>query len=165
MEAGDARAIFSLGCDYRDGSDGFTQDYDKALEYWHRAGELGHAAAYGTIGSAYYKGEGVEVDKKKAKYFVEKAAIRGSVVARHNLGLVEEVAGNYERALKHYMIAVVSGDNDSLKQIKVFYSDGHATKEDYRKALQLYQTYLNEIKSDQRDEAAAADEEYRYYWY
>ena len=31
------------------------------------------------------------------------------------------------------------------------------------KALQSYQTYLEEIKSDQRDKAAAADEKYRYY--
>jgi len=41
--------------------------------------------------------------------------------------------------------------------------DGHATKEDYTKALQLYQTYLGEIKSNQRDEAASADEDNRYY--
>ena len=32
------------------------------------------------------------------------------------------------------------------------------------KALQTYQTYLSEIQSSQRDEAAAFDiEEYRYY--
>ena len=37
------------------------------------------------------------------------------------------------------------------------------TKEDYMKALQLYQEYLDEIKSHQRDEAAAADEKCRYY--
>jgi len=162
-EAGDAQAIFSLGCYYRDGSDGFTQDYDKALEHWHRAGELGHAAAYSTIGSAYYKGEGVEIDKKKAKHFVENAAIRGSVVARHNLGLVEREAGNMDRALKHFIIAVGFGDSDSLDCIKEMFTYGHATKEDYTKALLSYQKYLGEIKSRQRDEAAAAGEEYRYY--
>ena len=44
------------------------------------------------------------------------------------------------------------------------YSNGHyATKEDYTKALQLYQTYLVEIKSAQRDKAAAFNKEFRYY--
>ncbi len=43
-------------------------------------------------------------------------------------------------------------------------SNGNATKEEYTKALQLYQAYLSEIKSPQRDKAAAAhDECYRYY--
>ena len=45
------------------------------------------------------------------------------------------------------------------------YSNGQATKDDYMRALQLYQTYLGEIKSDQRDKAVAADEKYRYYQY
>ena len=62
------------------------------------------------------------------------------------------------------MIAVKDGDNDSLKCIKQLYSNGHATKEDYTTALQLYQEYLGEIKSRQRDEAAAFNsEKYRYY--
>lgn len=34
---------------------------------------------------------------------------------------------------------------------------------DYKKALQSYQEYLSEIKSPQRDKAAAARENYRYY--
>ena len=61
------------------------------------------------------------------------------------------------------MIAVRDGENDSLKQIKEFYSNGQASKEDYTTALQSYQAYLGEIKSKLRDEAAAAREDYRYY--
>ena len=38
------------------------------------------------------------------------------------------------------------------------YSNGDATKEDYTKALQSYQTYLRGIKSRQRDEAAADED-------
>ena len=41
--------------------------------------------------------------------------------------------------------------------------DGDAMKEDYAKALRVYQAYLVEIKSPQRDEAAAADENCKYY--
>ena len=61
------------------------------------------------------------------------------------------------------MIAVRAGDYDSLKRIQIMYSDGHATKEDYTAALQSYQAYLMEIKSAQRDKAAAYSESYRYY--
>ena len=87
----------------------------------------------------------------------------GDTAARHNLGLKEAVEeGNTERALKHYMIAIRAGD-DALKQVQQMYSSGHATKEDYTKALQLYQEYLGEIKSSQRDKAAASYENCRYY--
>ena len=45
----------------------------------------------------------------------------------------------------------------------MYYKYGYATKEDYTKALLTYQSYLGEIKSKQRDEAAEADDQYRYY--
>jgi len=91
------------------------------------------------------------------------AAIAGDEYARYNLGLNEDDKDNIERALKHWMIAVRAGDNDSLKEIQELYTEGDATKEDYMKALQSYQQYLREIKSEQRDKAAAAREDHRYY--
>ena len=90
-------------------------------------------------------------------------AINGDVIARYNLALDEKKAGNYDRAFKHFMIAVQCGDNESLEKIRGLYSNGHATKEVYTKALRAYQEYLDEIKSPQRDKAAAAHEDYRYY--
>jgi len=163
IEAGDSRAIHNLGCYYRDGVYGFRRDYDKASELYHRAGELGYAGAYTNIGASYDNGEGVEVDKENAAYYYELAAIKGNVYARHNLGVNEENEGNLDRALKHYMIAIKSGQGESLKSIQKMYKHGDASREDYMKALQLYQEYLGEIKSDQRDKAAAASERFRYY--
>ena len=61
------------------------------------------------------------------------------------------------------MIAAKSGHNESMDQIKRVYSNGEATKDDYTRALQLYQEYLVEIKSVQRDKAASAYDDYRYY--
>ena len=61
------------------------------------------------------------------------------------------------------MIAVEGGSNDSLKTIKQLYSKGYATKDDYAKALQAYRSYLSDIKSGQRDEAAAYSDNYKYY--
>ena len=89
--------------------------------------------------------------------------VGGSIAARHSLGYRELQADNVDRAIRHFLIAVRGGDKDSLTNIKSLYSYGHAKKEDYTKALQSYQAYLDEIKSDQRDKAAAAREDYRYY--
>jgi len=158
MEANDPIAIYNLGCEYS-----LPQDSDKALEFYHRAAELGYPTAYNGIGVAYDLGEGVEVDKKKAKHYYELAAIGGQEVARYNLGLMEKKGGDMDRALKHFIIAARSGDSDSLKQIQNLYSNGHATKKDYMKGLQSYQTYLGEIKSFQRNKAAVLDERCRYY--
>jgi len=163
IEANDPIAINNRGCEYRDGEFEFQQDHGKALELWHRAAELGYAAAYCCIGYAYNNGYGVEEDMKKATYYFELAAMGGDATARYNLGVFEKRLGNMENAAKHYMIAVGSGESDALKAIKSLYLSGHATKEDYTKALQSYQKYLGEIKSEQRDEAAAANDEYRYY--
>jgi len=164
VEMNDPLAIGKQGGYYADGKKGFPQDNKKALELWHQAGELGFALAHSCIGYAYNNGRlGVKVDKKKANHYYELAAMKGEVSARHNLGVNEARTGNIERALKHHMIAIESGEVDSLNEIKRLHTLGFATKEDYTKALQSYQAYLSEIKSDQRDEAAAADEKYRYY--
>jgi len=167
IQADDVIAIYGMGCYYRDGvCNGkyeFPQDMNKALKLWHRAAELGNADAYCNIGSTYYRGTGVEVDLKKAYHYYELGAIGGDVYSRNNLGIFERDEGNMDRALKHFLIAVRGGHSESLTEIKQFYSDGYATKEDYTKALQSYQAYLGEIKSAQRDKAAAAREENRYY--
>jgi len=159
----DARAMFNGGCYYYQGTNGFIQSYTKALELYHQAAELGQATASSCIGYAYSIGQGVEVDKKKANHYYELAAMGGCEGARYNLGLVEEKAGNFDRAIKHYMIAVRSGNSQSLEAIKQLYTNEHATKEDYTTTLRLYQAYLGEIKSTQRDKAAEFDKKYRYY--
>ena len=175
IEAGDAHAMYDLGCFYFNGLHGLPQDYAKALELWHRAAELGNALAYHNIGSAYYEGNGVERDEKKALHYWELAAMGGDTNARHNLGAIEFNTGNMDlgvlekraenmdRALKHHMIAAGSGYSRSLENIKLMYKDGYATKDDYAKALRVYQANPIEIKSPQRDEAAAFSDNYKYY--
>ena len=156
-------AMYNLACDYRDGDDGYPQNYAKALELIYRAEELGCSEAYFSIGYTYDYGEGVEVDSKKAVHYYELAAMGGDADARYHLGSIEKCSGNWKRAVKHYMIAAGTGDGDSVKGIQDMYSSGFATKEDYTKALRAYQSYLSEIKNRQRDQAAAFSDQYRYY--
>ena len=163
MKLGDPRAFFDYGCFHNTGEEGFPLDHSKALDFWRRAAKLGHAGANFNIGCAYNSGTTVDFDMKKAKHHWELAAMKGDETARHNLGCIEERENNMDRAVKHWILAAGSGENRSLKKIQGLYSTGHATKDDYAKALQAYQTYLEEIKSDKRDEAGATFENYRYY--
>lgn len=159
----DANAFYNEGCYYSRGMHGYIQDTIKALEHWHQAGELGHAAAYLNIGYAYENGRGVERDELKAIHFYELAAMGGDEGARHNLGSMEERAGNIERAVKHYMTAAGSGSSDSLEAIKRMYIKGNTTKDEYANALRSHKVYLDEIRSAQRDEAAAFSDDFKYY--
>ena len=163
MEVGDADAIYNLGCCYADGDWGLPQDIAKALELCHRAAELGNAKSYTSIGVTYYGGNGVERDESKANHYFELAAKGGDSNSRYNLGNAEGRKGNMDRALKHFMISVEFGHHDSLEIIKQMFMKGHATKDDYAKALRVYQANLVEIKSPQRDEAAAYSDAFKYY--
>ena len=163
LDVGDAEAIHIFGSYYSRGICGLPQDRTKALELYHRAAELGYAPAYHNIGWSYQNGCGVERDMKKAVRYWEQAAMGGHTAARHNLGAFENNTGNVDRALRHYMISVDGGCHLSSREIHKLYKVGHVTKEEYTKALRSYQKYLVEIRSAQRDEAAASDEDYKYY--
>jgi TPR repeat protein len=155
-EVDDAVAINYLGGCYSNGSMGLPQNYDKAIEFWLRAGELGCAEAYHNLGVAYQNGEGVERELKKAKHYYELATIGGDVAGRYSLGVVEAQQGNVSRAMKHWMISARAGDDDSLKRIRKGFMAGHVTKIDFERALRAHKESKDEERSDQREAAAAA---------
>ena len=167
MKVNDAAAIHNIGGFHSRGLVGCPQNYAKALKLYQRAAELGRAESFNNIGNTYAYGRGVEIDRKKAIHYWELAAMGGVVEARNKLGFEEivvgSIGGNMDRALKHLMIAVEGGHKDSLENIKRLYMNGHATKDDYATALGKYQAYVDEIKSVQRDEAAAYDADWEYY--
>ena len=94
-------------------------------------------------------------------------------MARYNLGqsafcggkLFNPAPSDTERslALKHWQIAVKCGSSDSLQTIQEWYKQGVATKQDFETALRSRQEYLGEIRSVQRDQAAAVGNHYKYY--
>ena len=108
-------------------------------------------------------GNNVRKDEKKANTHIELAAMMGDERARGKLGDDEFRQGNMDRALKHMMIAVASGCDQSLNMINHWFANGGVSKEDYAIALRSRQAYLDEIRSDQRDEAAAFGDHYKYY--
>ena len=87
----------------------------------------------------------------------------GICKGKDGLGLLEINAGNVDRAVKHLSIAAGCGSSQSLDILKQLYSRGEATKDEYTKALRVFQSYLPEIRSKQRDEAAEFHESCKYY--
>ena len=130
-------------------------DYDKAVEYWTKAAELGEFHAHCKLGLIFYKGIGVEKDEEKAIYHWEKAAIGGHPYARNNLAVFEQNKGNFERATKHFIIAAKQGLEESMKNLWKNYSAGHITKEKLDATLRAHQSAIGATKSQQRDEGEA----------
>jgi hypothetical protein len=130
-------------------------EHDKALEYWAKAAELGDMQAHACLGELYYHEDGVEKDKEKAVYHLEKAAIGGHPGARILLADYEIENDRKERAAKHLMIAANLGCNDSLEFVKSFYVKGMCSKEDYAAALRGHQAAVNDTKSAEREKAEA----------
>ena len=155
VEVNDATAIYTLGFYYSQGKHGLPQDWAKANDLYCKSGELGCARAYHCLGRSYADGRGFEMDKKKAKYYWEIAAMNGDAQARIELGGIEFEQGNYDRAYKHYMIAARGGFDMSLKKVGEGYKDGYVTKDEYANTLRAYQCSVDEMKSKQRDIAAA----------
>ena len=155
MEADNAQAFHQLAGCYEHGITGMPLDITKANELYLGAGELGCAKAYCILGSSYYNGRGVEMDKKKAKYYYELAAMNGNAQARHNLGITEGKAGNYHRAYKHFILAAKAGFKESLERVKEGFMHGVITKDEYANTLRAYQQQHDEMKSDDRDRAPA----------
>ena len=82
VELNDPNAIFLFGMEYFEGGVGVEQDIGKAVELLHRATELGSINAHSKVGGLYWRGDGVQVDNKKANYHLEIAAMAGNVRAR-----------------------------------------------------------------------------------
>jgi len=152
MDKGNAEAIYNLAGYYEQGSNGLAQDYQKARELTLKAGELGCAGAYFNLGNSYNNGMGVELDKKKAIYYWELAAIKGHVKARHNLGVLEGQAGNHQRAFRHTILSARAGHKGSLDAVKKGFVYGKVfTKVEYADTLRAYHERQKEMKSEERD--------------
>ncbi|EJK74465.1 hypothetical protein THAOC_03854 [Thalassiosira oceanica] len=136
-EKKDAEAINHLGDKYCLGKNGLQKDMRKAFDLWEEAAELGS----------------IKKDKATAAQFWTKAAMQGHAESRHNLGYHEGDKGNHGRAVKHWLISAKMSLKGSVETIKKMFMAGLATKEQYAEALKGYQDAVEEMKSNDRDEA------------
>ena len=157
----DPAAIHFLGQKYFFGRLGLQKDMRRAVELWTEAADLGSIDALYHLGNSYFNGDGVQQDMAKGAELYRKAALHGHVLSRHNLGCLEEEKGNYDRAVRHFLISANMGLHYSVEQIKQMFTGGVATKEQYAEALRGCQEAVEEMKSRDREEAKR-DEAKRY---
>eukprot|EP00984_Skeletonema_dohrnii_P009889 scaffold3803_cov95-Skeletonema_dohrnii-CCMP3373.AAC.1 len=131
-------------------------EYKSAVKYYKKAAEFGDADAHYNLSAMYKNGEGVEKDDKMKVYHLEEAAIGGHPDARANLGAIEGHNGRAERATKHFIIGAKLGSDFSLEMVKLGYTEGLVSKEDFASALRAHQAAVDATKSTQRDEGEAA---------
>mmetsp|Transcript_11351 Transcript_11351/g.24933 ORF Transcript_11351/g.24933 Transcript_11351/m.24933 type:complete len:606 (-) Transcript_11351:163-1980(-) len=139
------------------GKYGYARDEEKGFELLMKAGELGCAEAYYSVGNVYYVGGhfGVEKDVPKAKHFLELSAINGCIEARHDLGCRENTTSTVGRGLQHFHIGARAGFEPSMRAIKKGFKEKYVTKDEYEETLRAYQQSRDEMKSKQRDKALA----------
>ncbi|KAK1745504.1 hypothetical protein QTG54_003428 [Skeletonema marinoi] len=131
-------------------------DYDTAFGYFTKAAELDRC----------------EKNEEKEKIHSEEAAIAGHPIARYNLAIIEGCIGREKRemsylnrSVKHFIIAANLGCNDSIQQLKHYYSAGWVSTEDFAAALRANQAAVDATKSPQREvglrEVASSQDGYR----
>ena len=154
----DHDAFTLIGICYQRGDLGISKDNLKALDCWIQAVELGSAEACGAIGVCYDQGEGVAVDKERAALFNRVGALRGNIVARHNIGCSEYNSGHHEIGIRHWKIAAEAGDQDSLNALRRIYNaDSKIPGKEFISKEYLESTYRSgheaqmEVKTEERE--------------
>jgi len=154
VDANDPAAITLLGDFHYFGQHGLERDVQRTIRLWREAADRGSSEAQMKLGNCYCNGDGVTLDEAKGLQYWGKAACQGHLAARHNLGAHESACGNFERAVRHWMISAKMGDKSSLDNIKAMFAAGHATKQQYGEALVGYQASTEEMKSPDRERAS-----------
>ena len=151
-------AITAMGEAYRNGKYGIARDDLKSLDCYIRAIELGSASACTNIGDGYAGGNGLAVDKERAALFWKIGALRGEIVARHNIGCSEYQSGNHEIGIRHWKIAAEAGSQLSLNVLrKIYNADGKIPGKEFISKECMDTVYRSgheaqeEVKSEERE--------------
>lgn len=153
-EANNAQAMCVLGLMYQDGVDGVEKDRRKAMTLLLRASELGSTLAHLKLA--------ITAKDDEYEHYLELAAKNGCPLSRYFLGNEEANRGKIDRAIMHWKLACEGGHPGALKSILRCVQRGTASRDDYRKSLQSYQQYLKDVKTTERDEAAAHSDHSKY---
>ncbi|MCR5150573.1 MAG: sel1 repeat family protein [Clostridiales bacterium] len=85
-DEGNADAMNDLGAQYYNGSRGFEQSFEKAVEYYKTAAENGSRQAQENLGYCYYYGRNMPVDYEKAFHYFALGAFDGHIISLYKIG-------------------------------------------------------------------------------
>ena len=150
---GDTKAQNNLALLYLNGGQGFSQDEEKAMYWFHKAAALGNADAQNNLGLMYLNGQGVVIDYQQAAFWLTKAAEQGNIAAQNNLGLMffsgQGVEQDYQQAAFWLLKAAKGGDAPAQNNLATMYADGLGVEKNMDRAI-----YWLRQAADQGDETA-----------
>lgn len=119
-------------------------NFQKAMEFYQQAIDLGSISAIGAMGDMYKEGKGVEKDFKKAEEYYLIAVKKNSGEAMYRIGRLYVVGGNgitrnHQTAMEWYLKAADRDNTDAMRNIGWAYHHGLGSfSVDYQKAEQWY---------------------------
>jgi hypothetical protein len=120
---------------------GTPKDPRKAVKWFRKAAEQGHAGAQGSLGNAYRLGDaGVPKDDRESVKWYRKAAEQGDAMAQGYLGHayslgIGGVPKDYRESVKWYRKAAEQGDADAQDSLGLAYVHGEGVSKDEREAV------------------------------
>ena len=129
---------YALGISYHFGTSDVPKDMEKAVYWYTKAAEQGHALAQNDLGNRYQIGEGVPKNSEKMAYWYTKAAEQGVPQAQYNIGVLysrgEGVPQDKEKAADWYTKAAEQGDADAQYNLGILYFRGEGVSQDTSEA-------------------------------
>jgi len=122
--AGDPESECTLGFLHHRGRGGVRASFKKAVHYYSRAAEKGHAIATCNLASCHFHGQGVKEDLLKAARLWRKAALMGDPVAQCDLGIMYRFGEGLRRNRKlalYWLLRASRSDPRALFHL----GDGH----------------------------------------
>lgn len=119
---------------------GVNRDFNKAVEWYMKAANQGHAGAQHSLGVCYDNGRGVTQDFKKAVEWYRKSADQGNADAQHDLGWSYFTGDGVSKEDRHkavewYTKSANQGHVRGQQRLGVCYYYGHGVTQDYSKAV------------------------------
>lgn len=139
----DAIEIYNQGYCYYTGSEGYPLNYNKALECFKKAAELGVSDAMNYLGIIYEAGEIVEQDDRKALewFLLAVKADRGNANALYNLAEMYYNGTGTERDIEaayRFCEAAISQGNEYESYPKSCFLAGYILMEHYKNPKDAY---------------------------
>ena len=138
-----ASEICSLGYAYDMGTNGKTENLQKAIKYYRISAERGNASGQANLGIMYKKGRGVTQDYAEALKWLRKAADQNNSTGMCSLGEMYQngygvTQDNYE-ALKWFRKAADQKHKTAYAWMGYMYEFGHGVTKDLSQAKAWYQ--------------------------
>ena len=127
---------------YSDGV-GVPSNYEKSLEYFVKAAEMGSSYGMNNVGNMYEHGDGVEVNFNEAANWYEKAAELDNNLAQENLGRFYEnglggLPVDFKQAYELYKLSAEQNNLAAMMNLARMYELGLGVQQNYNKSLEWY---------------------------